>query len=69
MSEPKKPQPYSLKLANSRRRLLSLCRSYGRAWEAHSRGVSNTNEIAGYEEALEEHVLEHGTLMNLSRGL
>lgn len=62
-----KPQPYALKLANSRRRLLSLARSYGREWDRHNGGAGNTSVIEATEEALEAHVLEHGLLMDKSK--
>lgn len=61
-----KPQPYALKLANSRRRLLALARSYGTEWERHNKGAGNTGTIMDLEEKLEEHVLAHGVLMNKS---
>lgn len=69
MAEPKQPQPYALKLANSRRRLLALARDYGIEWACHNNGASNTSIIDDYERKLEEHVLEHGILMDRSKHL
>lgn len=69
MAEPKQPQPYSLRLANSRRRLLALARAYGGEWARHNGGAGNSSVIADYEEKLEEHVLEHGLLMQRSQHL
>lgn len=68
MADPK-PQPYALKLANSRRRLLALARNYGMEWARHNNGASNTALIEEAEEKLETHVMVHGALMHLSKHL